>query len=464
MSLLKPTLGQGLGVLPPAHFGTTAHLASLYPYMCEASLSASGVYVGQDVFGGAFVFDPFVLYEQEFITSTNVSIFGRLGRAKSSLPKSLIYRSAIFGRRAWVLDPKGEYLPLAAALGVPVIRLAPNGKVRINPLDASFARGRLKAHEIETQRLELLQALAQAGLARRLRPAERAALEIALGAAVGEALARVLAEGLPERQAQPTIPLVVRALLHPAAGAGEDVNMEDLELRLAGREAGLELRRLVTGDLRGMFDGQTSADIDPYADAVVVDLSAVYLSDALGLIMTCVAAWLSEALFVNPGGKKTIVVLDEAWAVLKNLYVARWLVASIKLSRKWGASWWIVTHKLSDFTAAGESGSEQVELAKAMFEDIETRITYSLPRGEVARSGEAMGLSRTEAAWLPKLPRGRALWKIGERNFLVQHRISAREAEIVRAEHAIHQTRYRDDEEEVPERLASEMAEVAPRT
>jgi hypothetical protein len=40
-------------------------------------------------------------------------------------------------------------------------------------------------------------------------------------------------------------------------------------------------------------------------------------------------------------------------------------------------------------------------------------------------------LSDTEAELLPHLRRGWALWKVGQRSFLVQHRLSGLESELV---------------------------------
>ncbi len=54
--------------------------------------------------------------------------------------KSYLWRQAVFGRRAWVVDPKGEYGPLAEAWGVVPVALRPGGSVRLNPLDTGDAR------------------------------------------------------------------------------------------------------------------------------------------------------------------------------------------------------------------------------------------------------------------------------------------------------------------------------------
>ena len=93
----------------PAHIATTRHLSVAYPLATEAGLGHQGVLIGQDVLGGSFVYDPFVLYRQGVITNPNMVVFGQIGRGKSSFVKSYLWRQAVFGRRAWVVDPKGEY-------------------------------------------------------------------------------------------------------------------------------------------------------------------------------------------------------------------------------------------------------------------------------------------------------------------------------------------------------------------
>src|SRR5207237_9583604 len=116
----------------------------------------------------------------------------------------------------------------------------------------------------------------------------------------------------------PTLPRVVAALLDPAPAAARSVRATGAELAAEGRDVALELRRLVDGDLRGMFDGPTTPGIDLGAPVVVLDLSAVYGSAALGILMTCAAAWLQSAL-ARDGRARRVVVVDEAWCMLTHL-------------------------------------------------------------------------------------------------------------------------------------------------
>jgi hypothetical protein len=158
-------------------------------------LGAPGVYVGTDAFGGAWAFDPWELYARRIMRSPNVIVLGGISYAKSTLIKTYIYRQYLFGRQAWVIDVKGEYGPLAAALGFPIIRLEPGGEVRLNPIERRGGR--------EGQ-IALLRSVALAALRRDLHPEEDAALRVALDQVNEEA-------GVFE----PPLPMVVDVLLHP---------------------------------------------------------------------------------------------------------------------------------------------------------------------------------------------------------------------------------------------------------
>ena len=143
------------------------------------------------------------------------------------------------------------------------------------------------------------------------------------------------------------------------------------------------------GDLRGMFDGPTTPGLDLSSPLVVLDLSALYASAALGILMACATAWLQSALArtavsagLVAGGGRVFLVVDEAWAILSNLGVARWLQSSWKLSRAFGVSNVAVLHRVSDLRSVGASDSEQVALAQGLLADSETRVVYAQSPGE----------------------------------------------------------------------------------
>jgi type IV secretory pathway VirB4 component len=409
---------------------TTRHLCAAYPLVTEAGLGSEGVLVGRDLLGGSFVYDPFVLYRQGIVTNPNMVVAGQIGRGKSAFLKSYLWRQSVFGRHAWVVDPKGEYGRVAAAWGVVPLALRPDGPVRLNPLDTvgDAVPGDGSSSADARRRVALTSSLSEACLGRALRPRERAAIETALEEATRQAGAR--------RLAAPTLPQVVEALLDPAERAPHELRTTRAALVEDGRDAALELRRLVTGDLRGMFDGPTTPGLRLDASLVVLDLSAVYHSPALGVLMACAAGWLQAAVTALRR-HRILLVVDEAWAILRNLGVARWLQNSWKLSRAHGVANVAVLHRLSDLRAVGDAGSEQVHLAEGLLSDSETRVVYAQSPGEVAATGELLGLTETECGLVTQLRRGTALWKVGHRSFLVEHRLASTELPLVDTDQAM---------------------------
>lgn len=400
----------------PAHRATTATIQALYPFVAAAGLGHDAPYIGVELYGGAFCYDPWTLYRRGALTNPNVLVAGRVGRGKSSLVKSLLLRSAVFGRRAAVLDPKGEYGPLAAALGVEPIRLRPGGDVRLNPLDPGPGAAGLGPDEIARRRLSLLSSVAAATLRRDLQPLERAAVQAALAAVASSAV--------------PTLPQVVEALFDPSPSAGAEIRANATVLARAGHDVALELRRLCDGDLKGMFDGPTTVEVDWDGPLVTVDLSQLIDDDGMAVLMACATAWLQAAV-MRPGAGARWLVLDEAWRLLSHLGTARWLRASLKLARQYGVANVLVLHRLSDLLAAGDAGSEQVALAQGLLSDTETRIIYAQPDGELAATADLLGLNDTERATVGALPRGVALWNVGRTSHVVAHHLGATEAAVV---------------------------------
>jgi len=117
--------------------------------------------------------------------------------------------------------------------------------------------------------------------------------------------------------------------------------------------------------------------------------------------------------------------------MFSHLPIAAWMQQSFKLLLASGMMNVMVMHRLSDLASAGAAGSHQVRLAEGLLADTETRVSYGQPPSEVDHARELLGLSDTETKLLPQLPRGQALWKVGTRSFLVDHRLSSTEATLV---------------------------------
>ena len=402
----------------PPHAATSATLAGAYPFLAEAGLGSAGVLIGTDLLsGGAFVYDPWVLYRQGMLTNPNVLLAGVIGTGKSALAKSLATRSLAFGIRVYVPgDPKGEWTAVARAVGGTAITLGHGLANRLNPLDAGRQPGAMPDEQwralVWSRRRELLGVLAETVLARALHPVEHTALDAALTGAVAA-------------PAEPTLPAVVDLLIDPH---GAD-DAETALLRADGRDVAHALRRLVHGDLAGIFDGPSTVAFDPDAPMVTLDLSKVSGNDTLlSLVMTCASAWMEGAL-LDPDGGRRWVVYDEAWRVMRHPALIRRMQAQWKLSRAYGIANLMVIHRLSDLDAIGDHGSEARALAQGLLADCSTRITYRQESDQLSGSAAALGLTDTETELLPTLGVGQGLWRIRDRAFLVQHQLTQGELE-----------------------------------
>ncbi|MHB1244239.1 MAG: hypothetical protein ACYC1P_12710 [Gaiellaceae bacterium] len=234
---------------------------------------------------------------------------------------------------------------------------------------------------------------------------------------------------------EPTLPAVVDVLIHAPGEMAEALAMPSDELAAATRPMAFALDQLCSGNLHGMFDGPTTPGLDLSAPLVVLNLRSVLNTHttALGILMTCATAWLQAMIEAETDERsaKRIVVVDEAWRIVSNLGIGEWLQQSFKLSRGLGTQNVVVMHRLSDLRAVGAEGSREVRLAEGLLADAETKIVYAQPPDQLPQARELLGLTDTEAELLPHLRRGWALWKVGQRSFLVQHRLSDVEAELV---------------------------------
>lgn len=394
----------------PAHQDTSATLAGVYPFLAEGGLGGEGVFVGQDLYsgGGSFVFDPWVLYGRGVITAPNVVLAGIVGAGKSALAKALYTRSIPFGRRVYVPgDPKGEHSQIAKAVGGQAIVLGHGLPNRLNPLDAGQRPSQVSDAEwaalVTARRRDLIGALTETVLGRPLSPVEHTAVDIALAAAVA-------------RAQTPILPTVVDAILNPDAA-------NDHRLTEDGRIVGHALRRLVAGDLAGIFDGPSTVAFDPNLPMVSLDLSRVAENNALiSVLMTCASAWMESAL-LDPNGGQRWVVYDEAWQLMQHPALLRRMDAHWRLARHYGIANMLIFHKLSDLDNVGDQGSAARALAASLLANAETRIIYRQEADQLGTTATALNLTGTEQKLLPQLGTGQGLWRIKDRSFVVQHQL-----------------------------------------
>ncbi len=400
------------------HRGTTAHVASLYPFSVQGTLGYRGPYLGVDLLAGGaeFCWDPFEAYSAGAVTNPNLWILGEPGNGKSALVKSLLWRmSALYGtggdgRSIAIVDPKGEYAPLADLLGLQVVRLAPGGSTCVNPL-ADGPSGADEPDERRTlRRAEMVTALVATVLDRPLTQIEDAAIFTTV-------------EHLGRSSSNPTLTDLAAILASPP----DDVVAQ---LRRTATDAQSELSalcfaldKLLSRSLRGMFDGPSTVPPKWNGPGIVLDLSAIPIdSEALPLVMVAAAGWLSQ-LMVGPGPRR-VQVLDEAWALLGNRHTARYLQSCFKLGRTYGVANICIAHRPSDLGAQADDGTSTAKIAGGLLADAATKILLRQAPDQLEAAATSVGLTQPERQIVGQLTRGRALWKIGGRSAVVHHMLA----------------------------------------
>ncbi len=396
----------------PGHRSTTRHAQAIYPFMAAGGLGGRGVFIGRESSGGAFCYDPWVLYGDGLLDDPNAIVLGKLGQGKSALVKTLLWRMLVFGRRAFVLDVKREYGPLCKAAGVDPISLVPGRGVRLNPL---------ASRPEEHAQLELLRAVTVTAVGGEITQVEAAALR--------EALRTVRSRGTGE----PTLPEIAAVLFDPVAEMAGRLRTTAEQLARDVRRAALAIQDLCEGPLRGMFDGPTSPGLDLDAKLLVLDLHAVRDSPAVGILMACATAWMSALLArmaERPGRERLVNVADESWKIVQHTGLGEWFQSNFKLARQFGVMNLVVLHKLADLHAAGDAGSRASRIAEGLIADASTTIVYHQDESQVPLTRTLLGLSETEAQLISMLAAGQALWRVGSRSYVVQHYRSGLEAEL----------------------------------
>jgi type IV secretory pathway VirB4 component len=370
-------------VRPWTHWATSSDLVSLRLPAHDAGTGLSGESLGDAQYGSSFALDAFDAYGAGVVSNPNVIVAGSIGAGKSTIVKMQIERAVRRGRRAVIIDPKGEYRELAERHGSVPVALGRDGWCSPFSEDDREAR-------------DLLRALFASAQGTPLTSDQHFALDEVWQRLGSPRPSRVLWSlfGLLSSHLESTAPSAERSLA-------------------------LMLYRFVHGDLAGLFDGPGEPLVFG-GELVVVDLSAQWSSNSLSVaVLSAVAA---AQHVVAQSDQLGYLVIDEAWALLSDANALRWLQGSWKLARARGLSHMMVLHRWSDIAAAGDAGSVERERARGLLRECETAWLFRQPPDEAREMAEALGLRDREERYLTALPKGVALVRFGSHRSIVRVR------------------------------------------
>ncbi|MBM6402614.1 ATP-binding protein [Phycicoccus sonneratiae] len=445
--------GRGWAASPAAPVSTwrmTSDQAGvLWPFIATPALPPTGAQMGIDVMSGAsFHADPFgwVLSDDIPVTNPNVICFGKPGRGKSATTKAFILRMLDFGYRALILgDPKDEYQPLCAFLGVQPITIGPGLPARINPL-AFGPRGpgadtATESAVVFARWLTLIRALVGSQRVGAhpvpFGPVEEQVVKAALRDLTGH---HTGATTLTET----TIPALWHLLTNPTP---------DLvaACRYANTRAFLDqtrllrgaLGQLVDGALAGLFDDHTTIAIDWAAPIASLSLSRLMpLGDeAVGIALACLSSWGRGMREHAPAGDLRINVRDEVWKQMRlGVEAVKAFDQDLRLSRADGDIQWANAHKPADLLSVGDTGSQAVTIAKDLLHLTDIKILHGQDHAVATELETLLNLgpiARDVVTRWALQGKGRALWCVGEQHYKVQTVLHPLEAQLTWTNDAI---------------------------
>ncbi|TQO19636.1 hypothetical protein FB472_1205 [Rhodoglobus vestalii] len=365
----------------PHHQATSHHVAGIYPFIADRGLGHRGPILGVDLNADSlWHFSPWDLYTDttsRAALSTNILVLGAYRSGKSGVLKMLTTRSIPFGHQVVVpSDSKGEWVAVCEATpGGKVIRVGgPNTTARINPLDGGPRRSNATDDEhlqmVHDRRHGTLRSIIELTLSGQppLTPMEHASISWALDTAIDVTGDR------------PTLTAVSEQLENIDATS----SLRAAKLFNEGERARYVLKRFIDGDLRGLFEHESTAKFDDEAPMVVVDTSELFQRGNLVAQLTqlCTSAWIQAVISDRAAKKTRYLIREEGWRDMSSVAALQTLQQWLKLSRHYGISNVLILHKFSDLDAVGKEGSEERALAYSIAADIENKFIFRVNQQE----------------------------------------------------------------------------------
>ena len=385
----------------------TSAISTSFPFTSADLTQERGILYGVNMHNqGLVIFDRFTL------ENANLVVFAKSGAGKSFAVKLEAIRSMMMGTEIVIIDPENEYQKLSDAVGGSYVRLSLNSDVRINPfdlpkvIDSEDASDALRANLVTLHGLfRLMLGGTQIGPNGQPISSLSANEEADLDQALIDTYARagITSDPLTHQSTPPTIINLYDTLAH-MGGSGP---------QLAQR-----LRKYATGTFAGIFSQQSNIDINNQMVVFNIrDLEDELRPVAMYIVLNHI--WN----IVRAKQKRRILIVDEAWQLMKYDDSANFLFSLAKRARKYYLGLTTITQDVEDFM------SNKMGRAIVMNSSMQLLLKQSAAAVDVL--SDVFKLTEEERKRLSSFPIGHGLFFAGQNHVHIQVVASDTETSLI---------------------------------
>ncbi|MFI5240314.1 MAG: VirB4-like conjugal transfer ATPase, CD1110 family [Candidatus Saccharimonadia bacterium] len=391
----------------------TGALSTCFPFTSAELSRNEGVLYGLNRHNNGLV-----LFDRFSLENANMVVFAKSGAGKSFAVKLEALRSLMLGTEVIIIDPEDEYRTLCDAVGGSYLRVSLASDTRLNPfdlprvLDSEDADNALRANIITLHgllRLMMGGAIAQAQQAAggsqtnygALTPAEDADLDVAIINTYAKA--GITNDPLTHGATPPTMNDLY-SILESMSGNGP---------ALAQR-----LRKYTTGTFSGIFSQQSNVDINNnFVVFNIRDLEDELRPVAMYIILNYI--WNR----VKSDKRKRILVVDEAWQLMKYDDSANFMFSIAKRARKYFLGLTTISQDVEDFLSS--------RLGRAVVSNSSLQLLLKQAPSAVDIVADTFKLTEAEKARLSQFPVGEGLFFAGLNHVIIRILASQTESELI---------------------------------
>jgi len=295
-------------------------ISSTFPFVSSELTSNKGILYGINRHNNSLV-----LFDRFSLPNANSVLFGISGSGKSYMTKLEILRSLMWDTDVIIIDPEREYEYLAHAVGGSYTNISLNSKHHINPFDLPIPREDESPADVLRSNIINLIGLFRIMLGG-LTPQEDAMLD------------QAITETYAARDITPEVDF--SRIVVPT--------MSDLELVLASTRGGeglaMRLKKYTTGTWSGFINHPTNIEVSSRLAAFSVrDMDDELRPIGMFLILRYIWNIVRTTL------KKRLLIVDEAWWLMKTEDGASFLFGIAKRGRKYYLGLSTITQDAEDF-------------------------------------------------------------------------------------------------------------------